>query len=467
LNVLPKLLLTIVLLLSVASTLLAQKAAYRHYYRGAMLYAEGQFRQAEGHFRQAAEIIPDNFYFTSAYALALSRSGQYESGRLLLQKAGGFIALKDPERVSKLASWHFFQGMSHLYGGRAGYAAAPIRKAIELMQAKPDDRQLSILYNALGYATLLHQGQGSHVKAGIAPHFHVQRRSMERAAQYFEEALRHDATNAVALQNYRTLADTLGLPPGQFAAQADSLNQRRLLDPIFSSMPANIDRTLQLGQFEEVLFLVDISGSMVMEKVICLNQDRFDVMKEMALYLTDKMPETTRLGLATIGGDCAKTPLKWMPTGSLSKKEMKEELRFLYPDGTTPLLTMLVKAPELLSAQDSVSKSIFLISDGENVCKVGDLDICEWAAGLAGKNITIHVLTFLESGLHNTGAFAEYTCLAENTGGKVVYIDNYRCTTQLFDFNLLETCNLAIPPLQRSQCWGAAVKDLWAIFLEK
>jgi Mg-chelatase subunit ChlD len=156
-----------------------------------------------------------------------------------------------------------------------------------------------------------------------------------------------------------------------------------------------------------------------------------------------------------------------MPVGSLSQKEMKDELRFLFPDGTTPLLTMLVKAPELLSAQDSVSKSIFLISDGENVCKVGDLDICEWAAGLAGKNITIHVLTFLESGLHNTGAFAEYTCLAENTGGKVVYIDNYRCTTQLFDFNLLETCNLVIPPLQRSQCWGPAVKDLWAIFGEK
>ena len=445
----------------------AQKAAYRHYYRGAMMYAEGQFRQAEDQFRQAAAIIPNNFYFATAYGLALSRSGDYESGRLMLQKAGAFIAPKDPERISKLASWHFFQGMAHLYGGRAGYATAPIRRAIELLQQKPEGRQLSICYNALGYATLLHQGQGSHVKAGIAPHFHVQRRSMERAAAYFEQALRYDATNALALQNYRTLADTLGLPPGNFAAQADSATQRRLLDPVFSSMPANIDRTLQLGQFEEVLFLVDISGSMVMEKVICLNQDRFDVMKEMALYLADKMPDSTRLGLATIGGDCDKTPLKWMPVGSLSKKEMKEELRFLYPDGTTPLLTMMVKAPELLSAQDSVSKSIFLISDGENVCKMGDLDICEWAAGLAGKNITIHVLTFLESGLRNTGAFAEYTCLAENTGGKVVYIDNYRCTTQLFDFNLLETCNLAIPKLQRSQCWGPAVKDLWAIFLEK
>ncbi len=448
-------------------SLWGQKSAYRHYYRGAMLYSEGQYKQAESHFRQALAVLPSNFHFSAAYGIVLSRGGHYAAGRDMLQRAGLLLHPKDPEYMAKLAAWHFFTGMAHLYGGRAGYAIPPIKKAIALEIHSGDERKLSIFYNALGYATLFNQGQGAHTRAGIAPHYHVHRRDMERAAAYFEEALRHDPVNAEALANYRTLADTLGLVLPPFAFRAEATAQQRLLEPVFSSMPAQIDRTLQLGVFEEVLFLVDISGSMVMEKVVCLNQPRFDVMKEMAIYLADRMPQTTRLGLATIGGDCPKPPLKWIPAGGLTHAEMKQELRFLYPDGTTPLLTMLVKAPELLSSQDSIQKSIFLISDGENVCREGNLDICEWAARLKGRNITIHILTFLDAGLQNTGAFAEYTCLADNTGGKVVYIDNYRCTTQLFDFNLLETCRLTIPHLMKSDCYPSNVKEVWSIFPDK
>jgi tetratricopeptide (TPR) repeat protein len=445
----------------------AQKSAYRHYYRGAMFYGEGRYAQAEGQFQQACAQLPGNFHFTTAYGLALSRNGQYEKGSQMLQQAAGYVTPKDPEYAAKMAARHFFYGMANLYQNRAGQAVAPIKRAIALQEKfDGDERKLSIYYNALGYAAVLNQGEGSHKSAGIAPHFHVHKRDLVRAAALFEQALRYDATNAVALHNYRMLADTLNLEMSSFVVRADSVARKRLLEPVFSEMPAKIDRTLELGSFEEVLFLVDISGSMVMEKVVCLNQDRFDVMKEMALYLTERIPPSTRLGLATIGGDCEKTPMKWMAAGSISHAEMKQELRFLFPDGTTPLLTMLVKAPELLSPADSVRKSIFLVSDGENVCRVGGLDICEWAAGLAGRNITIHVLTFLDAGLENTGAFAEYTCLADHTGGKIIYIDNYRCSTELFDFNLLETCRLTLPPLQRSNCWGAAAKELWSIFPE-
>lgn len=442
----------------------AQKNAYRHYCRGATHYGEGHYKQAEAHFRQAHDAIPDNFYFAAALGLAMSRAGHHQAGRALLDAANRLVSPKDPEYAAKRAAWHFFVGMSYLYAGKASHAIAPLRRAIAAEERSGDGRKLSIFHNALGYALLLHQGQGAHVKAGLAPHYHVHRPDLERAAEQFEQALRYDPDNAVALLNYRTIADTLGLPHAQWLARADSLTQQRQLAPVFSAMPARIDQLLQLGRYEDVLFLVDISGSMVMEKVICLNQDRFSVMKEMALYLVGRLPARTRLGLATIGGDCDTPPLKWMPVGSLSHKDLKEEIHYLYPDGTTPLLTMLVKSPELFEVPDSVAKSIFLISDGENVCRVGNLDICAWAAGLAGRNITIHVLTFLDAGLHNTGAFAEYTCLADYTGGKVIYIDNYRCSVELFDFNLLETCQLAIPPLRRSDCYAPVVQDMWAIF---
>ncbi len=429
-----------------------------------MHYGEGHYKQAEAHFRQAHNAVPDNFYFAVALGVAMSRAGHHEAGRALLDRANRLLRPKDPEYTIKRAAWHFFVGISYLYAGKARYAIAHIKRAIAMEEHSGDERKLSVFHNTLGYALLLHQGQGAYVKAGLALHYHVYRQDLERAVEQFEKALRYNPHNTVALLNYRTIADTLGLPHTQWLAYADSLAQQRQLTPAFSAMPARIDQLLQLGRYEDVLFLVDISGSMVMEKVICLNQSRFSVMKEMALYLVERIPARTRLGLATIGGDCDKPPLKWMPVGSLSPKHLKDEIHYLYPDGTTPLLTMLVKSPELFATPDSVAKSIFLISDGENICRVGNLDICAWAAGLAGRNITIHVLTFLDASLHNTGAFAEYTCLADYTGGKVVYIDNYRCSVELFDFNLLETCQLAIPPLRRSNCYDPIVKDMWAIF---
>ena len=439
-----------------------QKAAYKHYYKGALCYLEGEMNPAEAHFKKAYTQVPDNFYFATAYGMTLHQTGHYAEGKALLQRARRTLRTSHPDYKSQLASWNFFTGIAHLYSGQAGFAINPIRKAIDLTSSTEKGYELSVYYNALGYAYLLNQGQGAHRKAGLAPHYHVHQRDMERSARCFEKALQFNPDNLTARNNYQILADTLGLP--EAAPPTIIVERPKPATPTFSTLPEKIERAFDLSNFEEVLFLVDISGSMVMEKVLCLNQERFEVMKEMAIYIAARISDTTRLGLATIGGDCPEPPMQWLSAGALSKNELVEKLEFLYPDGTTPLLNVLVETPTLFSKSDSITKAIFLISDGENVCRIGDLDICKWAEGLARQKITVHVLTFLERGLENTGAFAEYTCLAENTGGKVAYIDNYKCSTALFDFNLLETCNLQIPKIERSDCFPPSVKAMWAIF---
>jgi hypothetical protein len=82
---------------------------------------------------------------------------------------------------------------------------------------------------------------------------------------------------------------------------------------------------------------------------------------------------------------------------------------------------------------------------------------------MAERNITINVLTFLDANRDNSNAFAEYGCLAANTGGQILYLDNYRCSYEYFGAGLAESCLPQIPNLRKVSCWGPAVKELWAV----
>jgi hypothetical protein len=143
---------------------------------------------------------------------------------------------------------------------------------------------------------------------------------------------------------------------------------------------------------------------------------------------------------------------------------LRSKIRFLIPDGTTPLLTMLLRCEELFSDDPKSSKNLFLVSDGANTCREGGKNMCDWAAMLAQKGIAINVLTFLSTTADNTDAFAEYLCLAENTKGAIIYLDNYRCRLEPLAFDLVKTCQRKIPPLERSFCFGPQVKNVWMVY---
>ncbi len=459
--------LILLLAMSFSGPFANKKAAYRWHYRGGLQYSEGRYQRAAGLFRRAYNTIPDNYFFTLSLAVCLSRIGKADEGLELMQRIEHLIDRRDPEYQQKRALRFFFEGMIYLYDGQYGSSVTPIRHSLDLLGENGAPRARSVMHNALGYAIMLNQGRGGHHRADQAPHYHVHRRDMERARDQFEQALRLDKDNATALGNYRLLSDSLGYPMDAFQAYADSVDRRQLLEPNLRNLPGNIFRNLKFSEFDEVVFLLDISGSMVMEKVVCMGETRFSVMKETAIYVLQQLPENTAVGVGTIGGDCGTKPKLWLPTGAMDdRRELSRELRFLAPDGTTPLLTMLQRSPELFADSSEARRAIFLVSDGANVCHENGVDICNWAEAMAGRGITIQVMTFLDATFNHANAFAEYTCLADNTFGKILYLDNYRCNMAFYDFSLLETCLPELPPLEKVDCWGPAVKDLWAIFPE-
>lgn len=439
-----------------------QKAAFKAHYKGMLLYSEGQYQRAARQFEEAYNIIPGNYNFALSLAMGLSRVGRAAEGLALLVKAANQLSERDPEYLQKQAYLHFYRGMIHCYEGRFGDAIRPLEESIQIQRQVGEPRLLSIYNNALGYATLLNQGGGRHAQDSLGMHYHVHKRDMLRALDYFDRALTYDAGNSAALHNYYLLRDTLGI------TDIKELYEKRDSGLVMEAkaLPGNSGRALQFAEYDELVFLLDISGSMVMETVPCMGTTRFAVMQETALFVLDSLPAHTELGLGTIGGDCGTVPKAWDRVGALSRYDMRYRLRFLVPDGTTPLLERLQACPELFAGSDTTRKAIFLISDGANVCRAGGEDICAWAEELARQHITINILTFLGASYDNTNAFAEYGCLADNTGGQILYLDNYRCSYEYFGASLVESCMPRIPELRRVHCWGPAVKDLWAVIPE-
>lgn len=436
-----------------------QKAAFRAHYKGMLLYSEAHYERAVSHFEKAHSIIPDNYNFNLSLALALSRVGRADEGLGLLQKSDILLRSGDPDLAQKESTRYFLKGMVLLYADRAGQALQPLEKGIGLQEKLGDPKRLSIYYNALGYATMLNQGGSDHGSDTLGWHYHVHRRDLIRSLGYFDQAVKYDTKNAAALYNYFLVRDTLGMEGMKdYYAQQDSAGPK----PV-GELPGNTNRTLEFTDYEELLFLLDLSGSMVMEKVPCMGTTRFEVMKQTALFILDSLPEATQLGLGSIDGDCWTEPKAWDAVGALSRYDMRYRLRFLVPNGTTPLLERLQASPELFSDDAQTRKSIFLISDGANVCRAYGEDICEWASRLSSRKITINILTFLDATESNTNAFAEYACLADNTGGDILYMDNYRCGYEYFGASMVEGCLPRIPNLRKVTCWGRAYQNLWAV----
>lgn len=444
------------------------EAAYRSHYRGSLQFSQGNFQKANNYFQKAFDIDPNNPSFAFSLGVSMGRIGQIDRGLSILQQGLNKLKKQDPEYEHKLAKAHFFEGMIQLYGQRYGEAIRAFRNSIEIQKNIEDaPAVLSIFNNALGYAIVMDQGSGSHRRADLANHFHVHKRDLLKAIDFFEEALLADGSNKAAQRNYHKLCDSLQIPP---RITYDTLGPvKRFNAPTGSSffLPSNVMRAIEFTQYDEVLLLLDISGSMVMEKVICMDTTRFMVMKETAAFVLDNLNSSTRVGIATIGGDCNTTPKLWEEVGKLSLRDLKRTVDFLYPHGTTPLLERLKESPELFSDSTSTKKAIFLVSDGANVCRDPSGSICEWANAISRKNVTINIMTFLDATLNHINAFAEYTCLADNTKGKILYMDNLHCSLEYYTPDLVKDCQLYLPDFQRVNCWGPSVKNLWAIFPEE
>ncbi|MEM8582835.1 MAG: vWA domain-containing protein [Bacteroidota bacterium] len=446
------------------------KAAYRHYYLGVYYYQEDQAQKALGHFRKAHQAIPEQLSFALAYSLALGATGKPNTGIELLQSRRLQINANDAdyEEMQHLRTYTIC--LLQTQAGQFWKARARLHAIIQTEEAKEDfnPERLAGMYNLAGYLRIVDQGMPtSHL--GRPLHNHLQVTDLETALPYFDKALSIDSSRTDTKFNAQLIRDTLQREPPPYVMDPRTLELQtpRFDAPVgLNHLPYGAASLDAFGQYDEVLFLVDISGSMVMEEVSCMATDRFNIMRDAAAYLIDRLPENCTAGLATIGGDCETEPTWWIAVDSMERAALRFEVRYLNPDGTTPLLNTLVKTPRLFSDTPGKSRAVFFISDGENVCSLPGVDICDWANSLRDQNIELNVLTFLDQGLQNSGAFAEYACLTDRSGGEIRYFNPGSCMIDHFRFDLLDRVQFELPPIEKVNCWGGAFEKMWAIFVE-
>lgn len=437
-----------------------QQFAYRQYYLGNLAFEEEAYTKAVQYFKIAHQILPDNFTFSIAYAIGLAITEKPHQALRIIEEAFNY---SDKGEIAKSRAYLFFaEGLSKIHTRDYRGAVTALKKTLWWTHTGQSEEIHSVVFNLLGYITVVNQGKGAHRRAGLSKHLHVHERDLLTAQTYFQKALAVDSTNHAALENYNYLAALL---TASAAAHREEIKPAKI-SSIATSGGGIMAGINWLESYDEIVMLLDITGSMVMEKVPCKGTTRFEVMKEMASAVYSQIPSHIPVGLGTIDGDCGKDPKNWVKAGSLSQRDFANTLRFLIPDGTTPMIERLIKSPELFSA-GAQKKAIFLVSDGADTCPNRKVDICKWAEEKAAEGITIHTLSYLDPNAINATAFSDYTCLADKTGGKVLYLDNYGCSNLRFSFDLIANISKSVPILEKVDCWGPSFSNLWAIFPDK
>lgn len=232
----------------------------------------------------------------------------------------------------------------------------------------------------------------------------------------------------------------------------DSLNYINNLRSIdLQHLPKQLNQMISiLNQYDEIIMVMDISGSMEDQVDWGAEITRFDVVQELSLAILKQVKEKTYIGAITVGGVCGFHPLMMSGIGQNTRFEMAGLIDSVRPEGWTPLNRILIEAGSMFSNADN-KKTVLLISDGMDSCGEG-IDLCDTAVKLHNAGIDLTVFSFLLEGTshENNFAYRIYECMTEAAEGKIFYLDQFgtvrerqkrKKREQYVDFTLPEFVN--------------------------
>lgn len=301
-----------------------------------------------------------------------------------------------------------------------------------------DDLLAASLENNRGVAELFDQGFTTMLDTLLVGGNHkVHINDIHRARTFFERSLFADPTGTAANHNLALMNKILVLPretrtrykgyiPNSFIEQMEvSTGELLGMTESLDSMAATRKESQQQEKYaemlqllrdkDEILFLLDISGSMNAKVATGSVVTRFESMLNSVETLVTWLPKDKKIGLLTIGGGCGQDPIMKLPVENGNRLLILNTLKGLRPSGGTPLYDRLRQSSALFSSEGN-EKTIFLASDGLESC-LGALSTCELASQLCQQGINITVLSLLLDKRSSFNAYGTYQCLASPCGG--------------------------------------------------
>ncbi len=418
------------------------------YYKGISSLKRGNMGNAVRQFKRVLRENPKH----NAACLALIKlhlaAGQEQKAARMLEH----LANTNSDRTQLEHNYY----LAHLnillerHDAARSYLEQLIRNAYDV--ENPNFSVLARCYNAMGYLNVI-QNQNRKSEGYVLTHANV----LERSRIMFEEALKYNTQNASAFTNYNKVNQLLDMSPNMISPYQPNQFETRGIDESLQEAAATTDIIYnedllpeemgslleQAEHYDELLLMIDVSGSMRVPLKQGVERTRFDVMKNLTCYLLDKMEDKTRMGVVSVGGDCGNQPSLRRKVERNNRSELATAINNVRVDGHTPINDAILIVPELFRNKKN-KKGIILITDGMESCDPNET--CRLAAWLGSENITLHVLSFLEEKVHPE-EYSSYTCMAATTGGTLSSM-NADDTIQESDYQFINEEQLLLPPLK-------------------
>jgi Mg-chelatase subunit ChlD len=211
----------------------------------------------------------------------------------------------------------------------------------------------------------------------------------------------------------------------QDSLKKDSLNYINHLRSInLQHLPKQIGQMISLiNNYDEIVMVMDISGSMEEHVDWGQNVTRFNVMQELSLAILKQANTRINIGAITVGGECGLFPMLKSGIGENRRTELSDLISSTRPNGWTPLNRMLSDAGSMFTSASN-RKTVLLISDGMDSCREG-INLCDTAVKLHNSGIDLTVFSFLLEGTsyENNFAYQIYECMTEAANGKIFHLD--------------------------------------------
>lgn len=449
----------------------AQKLARKEKYKKAINQTEKSLEYYNGNTTAQSQLI-------SLYL----KTGNYVKAAVAAETYGvrDRDTLKGPERCYHIGLTYIYAANKQkgtVKDGLLQKAKGFIQKSMGLdsMRYVPSYLLQSELNEAMGLAHVL-QATYTHVPSDTAKykrvHWEITRTQLERGLQCYAKAIKYNPENAIAKANLETIVNALQIsmpdvspyPPAQPIvgkwperkrhAKQDSVTFNGKIIPL-KMLPPHYKMMLDtFSHFEEIVFVLDNSGSMLRPLTSDGTKSRMAEMVLCASFLIQNLPDTISIGAINVGGNCGDRP-EILRKAGVKRSILLNQVQALFPRGVTPLHASLKQAPDLFSEGYRPSKkrrAICLLSDGVNTCQDPD-NICSISSHMYEVGIQTNVVSFLlEEDSENAYAYAAYQCITESSGGILLALNEKATFTAKKVEHPFMDCAILLPKISPDFC---------------